>query len=330
MVQDIAKAGALLYAFGAVLLSLELWIIPAPAFPAHLMAVAILVVAAFAGGAGVFWLRPYSIPLACWPLFVAMPVGMILFMAVASNDPSASSQLAFCWPVFFGAYYLKRAAAQIVTALAVGAEITLCVLIDPNQVVVEDAVGVSVILCALMVTLIRARDRVDELMRVLRHDAETDAVTGLLSRRAFDADLQALDDDEVTALIVVDIDAFKQVNDSYGHAAGDDVLRVVATCLEANRRPDDTVYRLGGDEFAVLLPGCPASAAAGRGEEIRHRVEVAAVRAPATSGVTVSVGVACLPDHVRHHVELLAVADVAMYAAKNSGRNRVVEATQAA
>jgi diguanylate cyclase (GGDEF)-like protein len=323
---EAARAGALLYAFGAVLIALEIWVIPAPPFPRDVAWIPPVVVVAVLVGAFVMWRRTEWIPMLCWPVLAAIPVGVILMMALVSHDPSASSQLSFCWPVLFAAYYHRRVVAQIITALVIGAEVTLCVLIDPSAVVVEDAIGVSVILAALMVTLMSARDRVDASMRVLRHDVEHDPMTGLLSRRVFDADIETLTD-EVVSLVVVDIDEFKTVNDSWGHETGDDVLRSVAKCLAANRRQDDGVYRLGGDEFAVLLRGCESRAATARAEEIRRAVETA----PGLSGlVTVSLGVASMPVHARRATNLLAIADVAMYAAKRAGRNRVVEATQAA
>jgi diguanylate cyclase (GGDEF)-like protein len=162
-----------------------------------------------------------------------------------------------------------------------------------------------------MVVLVHARERADLAIRALRHDAEHDAVTGLLSRRSFDAD----------------IDDFKSVNDSFGHSVGDAVLRVVAACLEANGREHDSAYRLGGDELAVLLRGCPGDAALRRAEEIRVAVQAAAAL---RARVTVSLGVANFPDHARHAVDLLAIADAAMYAAKSAGRNRVVAASIAA
>jgi diguanylate cyclase (GGDEF)-like protein len=272
------------------------------------------------------WRVPHRLPVLWWPSIAIVAVGVILFLSLVSNDPSASSQLAFCWPVLFASYHLRVGAARLTAALVVAAEIALCVTIDPESVVVEDAVGVSLILVALMVVLVYARERADIAIRALRHDAEHDAVTGLLSRRSFDADIDRITD-EAVSLIVVDIDNFKSVNDSFGHSVGDSVLRIVASCLKANGREQDSAYRLGGDELAVLLRGCPGDAAVRRAEDIRIAVqEAAALR----MRVTVSLGVANIPDHARYAVELLGIADAAMYAAKSAGRNRVVAAQIAA
>lgn len=323
---DAAKAGALLYAFGATLISLEIWVIPAPAFPERIWWVPVVLVPILVVLALVMWRAPHLFPVLWWPSIAIIAIGVILFLSLVSHDPSASSQLAFCWPILFASYHLRVGAARLVAALVVAAEITLCVAIDPAPVVVEDAVGVSLILVALMVVLVYARERADVAIQALRHDAEHDAVTGLLSRRSFDAEIEQVTD-EIVSLIVVDIDNFKSVNDSLGHSVGDAVLRSVASCLEANGREHDSAYRLGGDELAVLLRGCPSTAALRRAEDIRIAVEgVATPRAR----VTVSLGVANFPAHARNPVELLSIADAAMYAAKRAGRNRVVAAPIAA
>jgi diguanylate cyclase (GGDEF)-like protein len=323
---DAAKAGALLYAFGATLISLEIWVIPAPAFPRRIWWVPVCLVPIVVLLGLIMWRAPHRLPALWWPSIAVVAIGVILFLALVSDDPSASSQLAYCWPVLFASYHLRVGAARLIAALVVAAEITLCVAIDPARVVFEDAVGVSLILIALMVVLVYARERADVAIRALRHDAEHDAVTGLLSRRSFDADIEGFDDATVS-LIVVDVDNFKSVNDSFGHSVGDRVLRIVASCLEANDREQDSAYRLGGDELAVLLRGCPGDAALRRAEDIRIAVQGAV---PPRVRVTVSLGVANFPEHARHTVELLGIADAAMYAAKRAGRNRVVAAPVAA
>lgn len=322
MLADAAKAGALLYAFGATLISLEIWVIPAPAFPQRIWWVPVCLVPTLVLLALIMWRAPHRLPPLWWPFISVLAIGVILFLALVSHDPSASSQLAYCWPVLFASYHLRAGAARLIAALVVAAEITLCVTIDPKPVVVEDAVGVSLILIALMVVLVHARERADVAIRALRHDVEHDAVTGLLSRRTFDADISQIAD-ETFSLIVVDIDDFKSVNDSYGHSVGDNVLRIVAACLIANGRQADSAYRLGGDELAVLLRNCSADAAVRRAEDIRIAVQGAAAL---RMRVTVSLGVANFPEHARHHAELLGIADAAMYAAKTAGRNRVVAA----
>lgn len=145
----------------------------------------------------------------------------------------------------------------------------------------------------------------------------TDTLTGLWNRRQFDLDCQSLSEGD--GLLMIDIDHFKQINDTYGHATGDRVLQAVATCIQGTLRQDDRAYRYGGEEFAVILPGAGRNNLLTIAERIREGVQRNAP--PRTPVVTVSIG-GGLFDVARpeHHVRQ---ADEALYAAKHSGRNRV-------
>jgi len=178
------------------------------------------------------------------------------------------------------------------------------------------------------------RERTRQLLRL----ASIDGLTGLANRRAFD---QALDQEWRRArrnranlsLMLIDIDFFKRYNDHYGHQAGDDCLKTVATTLAgAAERPGEIVARYGGEEFAVVLPVSDARTAAALAEKMRSRIaELALPHAGSqiTDHVTISVGVATLPDGrddekaFPDEAALIAAADQALYAAKEAGRNRV-------
>jgi len=164
--------------------------------------------------------------------------------------------------------------------------------------------------------------------RKLRHQADHDALTDLLNRRAFQVALsnevgRARTAGEECSVLVFDVDDLKHVNDSFGHAAGDSLLRQVATALRQRLRSGDVIARLGGDEFAVLLPGAgPAQAERVAGHLLEH------LRSTVWHGLrrtTASIGTASL-DPVRCSTaeQMLKAADVAMYEAKDSGRDRVV------
>ena len=164
----------------------------------------------------------------------------------------------------------------------------------------------------------------------LRHLADHDGLTGLVNRRCFGARLEAALaeadlDDRPAAVLVVDLDNFKGVNDTYGHAVGDELLRRVADALRSRVRAGDVVARLGGDEFGLLLPDVTTERARAVAGELLAAVEreAAVPIGDASVRVTASIGVSTLDASTRATGEaLLSDADTAMYEAKGSGRNR--------
>jgi len=167
----------------------------------------------------------------------------------------------------------------------------------------------------------------------LRHKATHDGLTNLLNRTAFieqaDAEFaRATRHGRPLSLITMDIDHFKQVNDTHGHAAGDSVLRQIGTTITESRRTSDHPGRLGGEEFAILLPETPLEAAEKLANALRKRV--AAAITPVTGknlSVTISVGVTCVAGADNDFESVAARADQAMYQSKSEGRNRVTVLT---
>ena len=165
------------------------------------------------------------------------------------------------------------------------------------------------------------------LERRLRHLADHDDLTGLINRRRFQEELQRhLAEGRryglTGALLVLDLDGFKEVNDTHGHSAGDRVLCAVADALRSRLRESDIVARLGGDEFAVLLPRETAAEA----EMVCRSLEKAipaVVPAPGAGRIEASIGFAAFMDGVASVDDMLATADASMYAAKH-GRPRDV------
>lgn len=160
--------------------------------------------------------------------------------------------------------------------------------------------------------------------------SQRDALTGLANRRYFASVLDREIDrvarsGESALLLMVDIDFFKRVNDTHGHAAGDTVIKVVAQRLLQCVRPMDTVARYGGEEFAVVLPDCPAFFAG----IVTERIRVAVEREPIHIGpgldisATISIGGAFAPGWIRSSASLwVERADLQLYTAKSQGRNR--------
>ena len=159
---------------------------------------------------------------------------------------------------------------------------------------------------------------------VAEKKAVTDELTGLPNRRALNQAV-ARTGRERAALIVLDIDHFKQVNDSLGHPAGDAALRHIARLLREAVRGRDIAARVGGEEFAVWLPGADLKLGREVAERLRQQVEAAPFRHQGHERpLTISCGVAAYPVPIGHPDNLMATADAALYRAKREGRNRVV------
>ena len=164
----------------------------------------------------------------------------------------------------------------------------------------------------------------------LRVQATRDALTGVLNRGAvLDALNREFDrstrQNSSVGLLLADVDFFKRVNDTYGHAAGDAVLREVTRRLAEGIRPYDLLGRLGGEEFLLVLPECNAAETLRLGERLRLRISAEPIRFEQESlAVTISIGAAVsTPDGPMQPESLIQAADTALYRAKRSGRNRV-------
>lgn len=170
--------------------------------------------------------------------------------------------------------------------------------------------------------LVLLRQKLDQ----LRADADLDSLTGLANRRRFRVALAR----EVErwrryripcALLMIDIDHLKHVNDKFGHPAGDLVIRQIAQTLKEVSRDNDTAARLGGEEFSLLLAGIDLERAAAAAN--RLRTALSAKRVEGVGAVTVSIGVAGCPESATTERTLYAASDRALYVSKNSGRDRV-------
>jgi diguanylate cyclase (GGDEF)-like protein len=161
----------------------------------------------------------------------------------------------------------------------------------------------------------------------LEHQARTDSLTGLFNHSVFyERLLHSLQESSRThqplAVLMLDIDDFKHVNDVHGHAVGDELLRFLAEALRAIVRPEDVICRLGGEEFAVVMEGCGGEDAVRVAERVQTRL--AAVDFPSIGRMTVSVGLALGPEHAMNPRELAACAEAAMMTAKAQGKNQVI------
>ena len=213
----------------------------------------------------------------------------------------------------------------IVRALELGVNDYIVRPIDPNELV------------ARVLTQIKRKRYNDRLRMSVRQTIElavTDGLTGLSNRRYLDNHLKVLFDRAAArsrplSVCITDIDRFKSVNDSYGHDAGDEVLKEFAARVRSTVRGADLACRYGGEEFVVVMPDTDAAAAAAIAERLRGIIEsqpFALKAAGLMLNITASLGIACSTYGAETPEQLLKQADRALYEAKNGGRNRVVAA----
>ena len=175
----------------------------------------------------------------------------------------------------------------------------------------------------------QALARAERTQAELRYLADHDSLTGLLDRRRFRAELDQYVSFSARygglgAVMIIDIDGLKAINDSYGHQAGDTLIRQIAAILRERVRATDMVARLSGDEFAVLMPQTDVAGALQLGEDLRAQVAEDAAPTPDAGGATISVGITMFGGERGIGAEaVLLAADQAMYSAKEEGRNQI-------
>jgi len=255
-------------------------------------------------------------------LFWTGPLTVALIAAsVATAKGYSDAAILYAWPVLWTAsFYSSRRTAICVAAVAVAHGAALLTM--PSGVGNPDrfcVVVVSVTVVAMVVRSLAARNR--RLVLQAAAEARIDPLTGLLNRRGLDERFaselaRAGRDGTELAVVALDLDHFKQVNDTYGHDAGDRALCWLASVLSQQTRGADVIARTGGEEFLLVLPGTSAGSAFELAERLRESV---AEHAPFR--LTISIGVAAeeAPDDAG---ALTAAADRALYAAKRDGRNR--------
>jgi diguanylate cyclase (GGDEF)-like protein len=231
----------------------------------------------------------------------------------------------------------SRLFAIVIIALLMSlvARIVLLVRNPPEQLFIPNEINASTLLVAFIFTFLLTAGFIMMLCQRLYHDlrisANTDVLTHLLNRRAMMHQLEiAMNQfersDRSFAIILIDIDFFKRVNDVYGHDGGDMVLVHLANILQTKLRKSDAASRWGGEEFLILLPDTTLNQAHELAERLRSYVETNP--APSNIQITISLGIAVINQHGNAVESLITAADHALYAAKNNGRNLVAIANQ--
>lgn len=251
-----------------------------------------------------------------------------------TSDTSAAAQVFVVLPTLWAASQLVPVGAWVVAAVSGVGNAALVLHLLPLGKALPDLTFVAATLALATALLTHAGNQQQRLVRALREQAAVDPLTGLVTRHVLDAALAGAVTAGTrpgTALVLVDVDLFKTINDVHGHPVGDDALRHLGAVLRQEVRDGDAVIsRMGGDELAVLLSRCPTDVA-----ERRARDLVEAVRSnplPLADGgflpLTISVGVAQAPTHASDVRSLYTAADTALYEAKRAGRDRAVAAGQ--
>lgn len=263
-----------------------------------------------------------------WAVVPFATIAVIVALDYLTADGSVSAQVFFFFPVLYGAAQLGRPGAVAVTIAALTGELAVVVKWLPAR---EAAVGigyVGAVLVTTMLLLLASAERQEELVARLTQQAAVDPLTGLVTRRVLDqaaqSALSGAATHDGTALMLLDVDAFKAINDQYGHPAGDEVLVQLGRVLLGVCRPNDVVSRLGGDEIALLLVGCSNAAMAGRADQVLEHIRAFpfVVNDAQQLRLTVSAGLAHAPTHAADLRQLYSVADEALYRAKRAGRNQ--------
>ncbi len=205
---------------------------------------------------------------------------------------------------------------------------TLCVIDREPRELTEQQLRALEALSRQVVAQLELRRKVFQLEK----SSVRDALTGVFNRRYFDSVLpqelaRAKRYQDLTSLLLVDVDRFKRVNDEHGHQEGDRVLTLLSGTLTRSTRAADVVCRYGGEEFAIVLPHTGLSVAAQLAERIRSRVikETDEAKPPLKAGaMTVTIGVATVPAEASDMATLVSIADRRLYLGKSAGRDRVV------
>ena len=319
---QMARFGALLFSGGGAITALGLVLPHQPQIDAAGLAVV-------AGAAGVLGglsaLGAERFP--GW-VYAVLPAGgtalvslALLFNGERHGGPAGGDEMYYLWVVLYAAYFLGRIATAAHAVLIAAAYAAVLVAADPGPIGVSRWLSTVGLVFGTAVVVHMLSRRIGRLVAELQLAARTDGLTGLANRRAFEEHFErevarAHRTHRPFALLLADIDRFKEINDRYGHVAGDAALSQLGRLLPAELRRDDIPARVGGDEFAVLMPDLDAHEARDLGGRV---IRIVSERLSATGpAVGFSFGVAAFGRDGLTLDELTRAADQGLYAAKGA------------
>jgi diguanylate cyclase (GGDEF)-like protein len=272
--------------------------------------------------------RPERMPRMTWTIAPFLGVLLVTGLNVGTHDASTGAQFFYLWPVLYAANFLRSRLNYLnIMFVSAGHAATVFPILGVTGGLL-DWVSVTVAMTLTAIVVASLSNRNERLRAALATQAYADPLTGVANRRSFDGELADAVDwaqrtGEPIALLTLDIDHFKKINDTWGHAVGDQALQAVAAALQQIAQGQDVVGRLGGDEFVLLLR-------TGRDGAMRAaddlRALVASIDSLRCGPPGLSIGAAVLPDHAASAAELGTASDAALYQAKQGGRGRTAMA----
>jgi diguanylate cyclase (GGDEF)-like protein len=280
------------------------------------------------GGGAACWRRPQLMPDYFYLIAPFVATMLICGMNLVTHDASTGAQLFYLWPVLYSANFLSRRVIYfLLTFVLIGEALVVFTLLTPNKAL-GDWAAMTLAMTMTAVVVVPLRDRAEQLMRRLENQALADPLTGLANRRSFDAAMidagaWASRTGRPLALVTIDLDHFKTINDTWGHVVGDQALQAVAEAMRSVAEKEDITARLGGDEFIMLLRADRRGALRAT-EALRDAVRAITSLPGGPPGL--SIGLAVMPDDATTTEALLEASDAALYKAKTRGRGQVAVA----
>jgi diguanylate cyclase (GGDEF)-like protein/putative nucleotidyltransferase with HDIG domain len=319
-----ARSLMYLFAAGGAITAASLIVSPSGAEETR---IGIMSAAAFGLALALFFVYD-KLPLSGFQAFLAAGTVLIEWAIYADGETTSPYAMFYFWIAIYAFYFLSRTRALLQMGfIAVAYSAAIVVKADIGTVPVMNWAIVTSTLVVAGALIGVQRNHVDRLIARLSDAARTDSLTSLLNRRGFEelfeTELErARRSGRPLSVIVGDLDAFKAVNDRFGHAAGDRALERLSEIFESVKRRIDTAARIGGEEFAVIAPDTDHHAAYILAERMRREVRDTFAAEP--FALTISLGIATFPRHGATAESLIAGGDEALYAAKKLGRDRTV------
>ena len=283
----------------------------------ELMAVTVTSVFLAAGG-WICWARPHLIPGFGWFIAPVLCTALITGLNAVTADASTGAQLFYLWPTLYAANFLNRRSIYL-SLIAVYSGDAITVFLVGGNTAGSDWTAMTLAVTMIVVVVYILRERADKLRRVLEGQALADPLTGLANRRSFDDELAraATRPGDPLALLTIDLDHFKAINDTWGHAVGDQALQAVGAAMGSVARGEDLAARLGGDEFVLLLRADRSGA-----QRVAEALRTAVGEIDSLPGGPpgLSIGIAVLPDDADTVEALITASDAALYKEKTRSR----------